>query len=114
MSECDHGQLARTCLLCEMRDENLALRAQVAAWEDASQCGHPNPCTLGPLCPYCEIGRLKDKLADCQAVNDGLRADAERYRCFRETFGIAVPDDDGAVIWFPEEIDKAIDKARGA
>ena len=27
--QCEHGQLGRTCLLCEMRDENLALRAQV-------------------------------------------------------------------------------------
>lgn len=29
-NQCDHGQLARTCLLCEMRDENLALRAKLA------------------------------------------------------------------------------------
>lgn len=26
---CDHGQLARSCLLCEMRDEIEALRAEV-------------------------------------------------------------------------------------
>ncbi len=25
--------------------------------------GHPNPCNLGPLCPYCEIDRLRARLA---------------------------------------------------
>ena len=44
----------------QAQDKTIAdLRAQLAAWTDASQCGHPNPCTLGSLCPYCEIGRLR-------------------------------------------------------
>ena len=30
---CEHGQLGRTCLLCEMRDENLALKARIAELE---------------------------------------------------------------------------------
>lgn len=41
-----------------------------------------------------------------------LRVDAERYRHLRGFFGIAVPDDDGSLIWLPVEIDDAIDKAR--
>lgn len=29
-TQCGHGQLARSCLLREMRDENIALRAKLA------------------------------------------------------------------------------------
>ena len=47
-----------------------------------------------------------------------LRADAERYRFFRLTFGLAVWSEDGEILWHEEEIDQAIDeaidKARGA
>lgn len=32
-AQCEHGQLGRTCLLCEMRDENLALTAKLAESE---------------------------------------------------------------------------------
>jgi hypothetical protein len=32
---------------------------RLGQWEIASQEGHPSPCTLGPLCPYCEIERLR-------------------------------------------------------
>lgn len=49
----EHGHHA--CALAELD----RLRAELAAWQDASQCGHPNPCTLGPLCPWCEIARLR-------------------------------------------------------
>ena len=38
--------------------EVAALRSQLAEWELAAQQGHPSPCTLGPLCPYCEIENL--------------------------------------------------------
>ncbi len=41
----------------------------------------------------------------------GEARDAARYRCFRKTFGIAVPDDDGSVIWHENEIDAVIDTA---
>jgi len=27
-TQCEHGQLGRVCLMCEMRDENIALRAR--------------------------------------------------------------------------------------
>lgn len=37
----------------------VAYKARAEAWERASQEGHPDPCTLGPLCPYCEIARLR-------------------------------------------------------
>lgn len=62
--------------LDDAKTEIEALQRQLAAWKDASQCGHPNPCTLGPLCPYCEIGRLRAQLADCRAQNERLREDA--------------------------------------
>lgn len=41
-----------------------------------------------------------------------LREDAERYRYLLGNFGIALPDDEGTLIWLPLEIDDAIDKAR--
>jgi hypothetical protein len=40
------------------------LRKIIVDWENAAQCGHPSPCTLGPLCPYCEIERLRAELAE--------------------------------------------------
>lgn len=39
------------------------IRAKLEAWERSAQEGHPDPCTLGPLCPYCEIDRLRAELA---------------------------------------------------
>ena len=36
-----------------------SLERRLRAWTDAAQNGHPNPCTLGELCPYCEIDRLR-------------------------------------------------------
>lgn len=47
--------------------ENTKLRAAIQSWEDSAQQGHPSPCTLGPLCPYCEIERLRAELAEAQA-----------------------------------------------
>lgn len=44
---------------------------QHSSLELAAQLGHPNPCTLGPLCPYCEIERLSSKLD--KAVEDVQR-----------------------------------------
>ena len=58
-NQCDHGQLARTCLLCEMRDEIEALRAQVAQHE-----ANANRALAVRLA-------LLVKLADCQAVIRG-------------------------------------------
>ncbi|MFO0937877.1 MAG: ead/Ea22-like family protein [Gemmataceae bacterium] len=37
--------------------------AEIATWKDASQCDHPSSCKLGPLCPYCEIGRKNSEIA---------------------------------------------------
>lgn len=80
-----------------VRDENLMLKRE----------------GLEALQEWAETAaRLKSKIKALRAQVEALRADAERYRCFRVAFGIAAPDDDGTVIWFPEEIDKAIDKAR--
>ena len=48
----------------EMGREIERLRKIIVDWENAAQCGHPSPCTLGPLCPYCEIERLRAELAE--------------------------------------------------
>lgn len=61
----------RNCTVEEIRVQEAGLvrgylagaREEAAIWTDASQCGHPDPCTLGPLCPYCEIGRQKAEMA---------------------------------------------------
>lgn len=47
-------------LRCRLAGELETAQEVLAKWQDASQCGHPAPCTLGPLCPYCEIGRLRE------------------------------------------------------
>lgn len=49
------------------------LQATVESWELAAQLGHPNPCTLGPLCPYCEIERLSSKLEQGTSRAERLR-----------------------------------------
>ena len=54
-----YADLART-----LAAEVDAVRAKLADWEVAAQQGHPSPCTLGTLCPYCEIDRLRGKLDD--------------------------------------------------
>lgn len=44
-----------------MARDFLALRSRVQEFEDAQGLGHPDPCTFGPLCPYCEIERLEQE-----------------------------------------------------
>lgn len=67
-------------------------------------------------CPHLTAMQIGDVLRalESTAEQKALRADAERYRCLRGHFGIAVPDNEGTVIWLPAEIDEAIDKARSA
>lgn len=48
----------------ELLDELVAVRVRVEAWERAAQEGHPSPCTLGPMCPYCEIESLRQQVRD--------------------------------------------------
>lgn len=91
------GELRRLLAAAEERDR---LRAELAEWQNAGQQGHPTPCTLGPLCPYCEIERLRDhirvmveKAADKsldgyrelgqRAADAENRIDAERARAER-------------------------------
>lgn len=40
------------------KHRNKELEAALSRWEQIAQEGHPDPCTLGPMCPYCEIERL--------------------------------------------------------
>ena len=42
----------------------------------SSMNGHPDPCTLGPLCPYCEIARLKNEIECLKSQIDGLTFDS--------------------------------------
>jgi hypothetical protein len=44
------------------------LSDELAVWKNASQYGHPDPCTLGPLCPYCEIERLRNDVDQAKAT----------------------------------------------
>ncbi len=56
--------------LPEVADHIRELEAENAELKAASQQGHPNPCTFGPLCPYCEIDRLRAKL---EQLREGLQ-----------------------------------------
>lgn len=55
----DGGNVSLAEQVRRMRD---ALLARAEAWERAAQGEHPSPCTLGPLCPYCEIDRLQARV----------------------------------------------------
>lgn len=58
-----------------LAQENAKLREELADEKQrfsdlimAASNGHPNPCTLGSLCPYCEIERLRAKLTALKAT----------------------------------------------
>lgn len=59
--KCDHGQLARSCPPCEMREENESLRAQVAALVDDNTY-----ITNDGASAYKKLRETEAKLADCQ------------------------------------------------
>ena len=45
---------------CDAYEAKIAeLERKLAEYEHASGAGHPQPCTLGPLCPYCRIAELE-------------------------------------------------------
>jgi hypothetical protein len=54
------------------------IAARLAEWEQAAQQGHPSPCNLGPLCPYCEIDRLNASLAMCAEREGRVREALEK------------------------------------
>lgn len=60
----------------DMESELAQSREQLAQWQNAAGAGHPSPCTLGLLCPYCEIESLK---ADC---NQALKNAKDRLPDF--------------------------------
>ena len=62
--------------LDDMESELAQSREQLAQWQNAAGAGHPSPCTLGLLCPYCEIESLK---ADC---NQALKNAKDRLPDF--------------------------------
>ena len=76
---CDHGQLARTCPLCDMRDENLALRAQVDIAQKSGQMWFKATQQWGEA--WHESQR---QLADCQAQVADTQAQVERLHSFIE------------------------------
>jgi predicted RNase H-like nuclease (RuvC/YqgF family) len=51
------------------------LRTELAKWQHAADEGHPQPCTLGANCPYCEIERLRDKLVRVITIVEWHRND---------------------------------------
>jgi len=53
--------------------ENAELRESLAEYAHAVGAGHPSPCTLGPLCPYCHIDGIDEQLAAANATLDKLR-----------------------------------------
>jgi hypothetical protein len=60
------------------RDQRIAdLESENAGLKAASQQGHPSPCTLGPLCPYCEIDALRANLENGKTVIRALLEDCE-------------------------------------
>lgn len=63
--------------LDEARQEDRAEIERLRQWERASQEGHPSPCTMGPLCPYCEIERLRSGVISWTAMAGEQRARAE-------------------------------------
>jgi chromosome segregation ATPase len=70
--------------LAEMqRAEIERLRDELAKWTQAADEGHPQPCTLGPKCPYCEIERLWGLLGagrDDEEDEDHAKAEIARLR----------------------------------
>lgn len=83
--DCKHGQLARSCEICERDDEIASLRARIAElealrddhWRMQGEA-HASPCTYGSLCPWCRIAEL-------EAQRDGaVKGRAEFLQMYRE------------------------------
>ena len=64
-----------------LKAEVARLREELAKWQLASQDGHPKPCTLGELCPYCEIERLRLRLLSA-AGDDLCRLSQEEIKAY--------------------------------
>lgn len=70
----------------DVESEIARLKAENAEHEHlanimGSGWGHPSPCDLGPLCPYCEIDRLRAALDAAERKQRGLSQFAESYPC---------------------------------
>jgi hypothetical protein len=59
-------------------EEVKGMRAKLQAWEDSAQQGHPSPCTLGSLCPYCEIDRQRYHISQLANQAAELEREVER------------------------------------
>lgn len=63
---------------CDSRAARISqLEAQLGEREAVAQNGHPNPCDLGPMCPYCEIERQK---ARAESAEQALAATRDLHR----------------------------------
>lgn len=94
-TQCKHGQLRRVCPMCEMRDENIALRTRAERAEaerDAAQS------TITDL--QATVERMREALAEAiESVEDWAGYASEYFRQkhglkeelarFRATFGDA-------------------------
>lgn len=73
---CNKLNTASRALIAErdrLAAENAELRESLAEYAHAVGAGHPSPCTLGPLCPYCHIDGIDEQLAAANATLDKLR-----------------------------------------
>lgn len=55
------------------------LRLAITAWEGSAQHGHPSPCNMGPLCPYCEIHRLRAERDEARETAREMYTDVAQY-----------------------------------
>ncbi len=66
------------------------LRSELATWRRAADEGHPQPCTLGPNCPYCEIEKLRIKIVtmgnSTKLMYDEMANSREALKAQRDTY----------------------------
>lgn len=113
MRDCKHGQLARSCNICEMEQEIERLRAELALAIDDCRAAQVERDNVRAAY-ITQIDRLRAELAEC-------KQGAERYRWIRDNGdGVEITvrevNEDGGEEWiagyYGPELDIAIDTAR--
>lgn len=65
---------------CAAYESRIAeLEESLAKYAHAVHVGHPKPCDLGTLCPYCYIDHIEFELATARAKIDRLREALPEY-----------------------------------
>ena len=106
--DCEHGQLARSCFICELQAEVAALKSKLEDIEDAhgvvmdERCGADEVhCTCVPALRY-EVAALKAKL---EAVDLGDVRDARMVAAFH--LWAVTPNGWESRPYEPEDVDAA-------